>query len=120
MISNVFFFLLKNDTLVTPDLKDTVLPGITRESVLILSRDMGLKTEERQISIQEAMDSAKEVFVTGTAAGVTHFGSITHRDKTIVFNNGEIGETTLNLQKELKGIQYGLIDDRHGWMYTVN
>jgi len=113
------FFLLKNGTLVTPELEDTILPGITRKSLLTLAKDMGVKTEERKISIKEAMSESKECFVTGTAAGLSYIESITKEDKTAVFNNGKMGELSLGLLKTLKGIQYGTVEDKFGWMYTV-
>lgn len=110
------FVLLKNGTLVTPALGDTILPGITRESILTLAKDLGIKTEERKIAIKEALDKGVECFVTGTAAGVSYIESLTHKNKTTVFNGGKIGEATLTLQKTLKGIQYGSLPDSHGWM----
>ena len=111
------FFLLNDDTLVTPALGDTVLPGITRKTVLTIAQDHGIKTEERQISIEEAMDESKEVFVTGTATGVCHIESLTHNGKTSVFGkDGKMGETTHYCLKTLKGIQYGHLEDKHGWM----
>ena len=61
---NIFFYL-KNGTLVTPELGDTILPGITRKSVLALATHMGIPTEERKISIDEVLSEAKEVFVRG-------------------------------------------------------
>jgi len=115
---NIFFYL-KNGTLVTPDLQDTILPGVTRKSVLTLAQDMGVKTEERKISIDEVLSEATESFVTGTAAGIAHFESITHKGKTATFSNGEMGEMTRSLLRQLKGIQYGAIEDRHGWMFDV-
>ncbi|WP_319475646.1 branched-chain-amino-acid transaminase [Marispirochaeta aestuarii] len=113
------FFVLKNGTLVTPDLSDTILPGITRTSVIQLAQDLGVNVEERRISIHEVMDSAVEAFVTGTAAGISYFESITHKGQTRVFNDGKIGDTTRELQVDLKGIQYGSREDRHGWMVQV-
>lgn len=113
------FFLLKNGTLVTPEPGDTILQGITRLSVLTLAKDMGLKTEVRQISIHEVMAEADEVFVTGTAAGVTHIESITHNGKTSVFNKGKIGDVSHTLQKRLKGIQYGAEEDKFNWMTSI-
>jgi len=113
------FFLLKNGTLVTPELGDTILPGITRKSLLTLAEDMGVKTEERKISINEVMSESKECFVTGTAAGLSYIESITKKDKTAEFNNGKVGELSLELQKTLKGIQYGTVEDKFGWMQGV-
>lgn len=113
------FIYLKDGTLVTPELGDTILPGITRKSIIELAKSMGIRTEERKISIEEVMDNAKEVFVTGTAAGIAHIESITHRDRTSVFCNGKMGELTRELLLTLKGIQYGSHEDKFGWMMDV-
>ncbi len=115
---NIFFFL-KDGTLVTPKLGDTILPGINRKSVLTLAHDKGVKVEERDITIDEAMAEAAECFVTGTAAGVAYLESITHKDKTAVFNNAELGDFTRELLLTLKGIQYGAVEDKHGWMVPL-
>jgi branched-chain amino acid aminotransferase len=116
---NIFFYL-KDGTLVTPSLTDTILPGITRRSVLTLAQDMGIKTEERKISIEEVMSEAKETFVTGTAAGISYIESITHKGKTVVFGDGKIMELTSSLLNTLKGIQYGAVEDKYGWMVNVD
>ncbi len=113
------FFLLKSGTLVTPALGDTVLPGVTRKSILQIAKDKGIKTEERKISVEEVFSEADEVFVTGTASGVVYINSLTHNGKTAVFNKGDMGETTHYFLKTLKGIQYGAIPDPHGWMFDV-
>ena len=115
---NIFVHLNK-DALVTPELGDTVLPGISRESIITLAQDMGVPTEERRISIEEAMEEGTEVFVTGTAAGVSYIESITHNGRTKEFAGGKPGELTLALRKKLKGIQYGVEEDIHNWMITV-
>ena len=116
--SNIFCYL-KNGTLVTPDLRDTILPGITRKSILKLASDMGIKTEERKITIDEAMSDSLEVFVTGTAAGITFIDSLSHKGKKVVFNNGKMGNVATKLLAKLKGIQYGKEEDKHGWMFKV-
>jgi branched-chain amino acid aminotransferase len=115
---NIFFYL-KNGSLVTPALEDTVLPGINRMSVLSLAEETGVSVEERRISIDEVLSEGREVFVTGTAAGIAYIDSITHKGKTVVYNSGEMGELTRSLQHTLKGIQYGAIEDRHGWMVDI-
>ncbi|MEW5818402.1 MAG: branched-chain-amino-acid transaminase [Spirochaetota bacterium] len=115
---NIFFYL-KNGVLVTPSLEDTILSGVSRKSVITLARDMSVKTEERRISIHEVLAEAGEVFVTGTAAGITSIESITHKDRTVQFSNGKMGDLTRTLLKKLKGIQYGAEKDTHAWMYTV-
>jgi branched-chain amino acid aminotransferase len=113
------FFLLKSGALVTPELGDTILPGITRLSLLELARDRGVTTEERKIDIDEALSEAKECFVSGTAAGATPISSLTYNGKKVVFGDGNPGELTLELQKTLKGIQYGTLPDTKGWMTRV-
>jgi branched-chain amino acid aminotransferase len=113
------FFLLKNGTLVTPSLEDTILPGITRMSVIELAREMGVKVEERRIPVEEVLSDGREVFATGTAAGVGYIESITHEGREVVFNNRRIGELAARLLKTLKGIQYGVLEDRRGWMVAV-
>ncbi len=110
------FFLLKSSTLVTPSLEDTILPGITRASVIQLARHRGLTVEERRISVEEVFSEAKEVFATGTAAGVTHIASITHEGKEAIFGDGSMGTLTAEMLRTLKGIQYGAVEDRYGWM----
>ncbi len=113
------FFVFKDGTVATPSLEDTILPGITRKSVLALASAMGLKTEERRISVEEVFSNAVEAFVTGTAAGITHFDSLTHQGKTAAFGKGSMGETTRTLLKKLKGIQYGALPDAQGWMFAA-
>ena len=113
---NIFFYM-KDGVLATPELGDTILPGITRKSILQLAESQGVKTVERKIELEEAFDSAQEVFVTGTAAGVSFIESLTHNGRTVVFGDGTMGELTKQLLVLLKGIQYGAVEDRFGWMF---
>lgn len=113
------FALFSNGTLVTPALKDTILPGITRESVMILAREMGMDVLERDLSISEVFDSAIEFFFTGTAVGVTPLKSLTHKGETKQFSSLNDDSTAYRLLRELKGIQFGKIEDHHGWMVTI-
>jgi branched-chain amino acid aminotransferase len=115
---NIFFYL-KSGELVTPELGDTILPGITRASIIELARDKGIKVQERQISIDEAMEEAKECFVSGTAAGATPITSITHKGKKAVFGDGKVGGLTADIRDTIKGIQYGTLPDTKGWMVRV-
>ncbi len=112
------FFYLKSGELVTPELGDTILPGITRKSMIELARSFGVKVSERRISIDEVLSDAKEVFFSGTAAGATFVESVTHNGKTAKFGD-KPGELTVKLGRELKGIQYGLIPDSRGWMKAL-
>jgi len=111
-----FFAVLKNGTLVTPALGDTILPGITRDSILTLARDLGIKTEERKLEVKEVLSKGVECFVTGTAAGISYIESLTHQNKTAIFNGGKMGEVATELQRNLKGIQYGVLPDLHSWL----
>jgi branched-chain amino acid aminotransferase len=115
---NIFFYL-KSGELVTPELGDTILSGITRASVIELARDRGVKVSERKISIEEALKSTKECFVTGTAAGATPLTSLTWHGKKTVFNGGEVGDLTSELRNTLKGIQYGSLPDTKEWLVPV-
>nr|AGS52318.1 branched-chain amino acid aminotransferase [uncultured bacterium contig00063] len=115
---NIFFYL-KSGELVTPELGDTILPGITRASIIELARDRGIKTSERKIAIEEALAETKECFVSGTAAGATPITSLTWQGKKTVFNDGKAGEFTTEMRNTLKGIQYGTIPDTKGWMVQV-
>jgi len=113
------FFYLKSGELVTPELGDTVLPGITRKSAIELARAQGVKVSERKIAIDEVLAEARECFFTGTAAGVTFVESVTHAGKTAKFG-AKPGELTAKLGRELKGIQYGTVADSRGWMKKVD
>jgi branched-chain amino acid aminotransferase len=115
---NIFFYL-RSGELVTPELGDTILPGITRASLLELAGDRGVKTAERKISIEEVFSEAKECFVSGTAAGATPIESLTYQGKQAVFNGGKVGGLTAELRDTLKGIQYGVLPDTKNWMVRV-
>jgi branched-chain amino acid aminotransferase len=113
------FVRLKSGELVTPELGDTILGGITRLSVIELARDRGVKVVERKLAIDEVLDQGAECFVTGTAAGVTPIESLTHNGRKAVFNAGKVGELSAELRDVLKGIQYGKLPDTKGWMVRV-
>jgi branched-chain amino acid aminotransferase len=115
---NIFFYL-KSGEMVTPELGDTILPGITRASIIELARDQGIKTNERKIAIDEALEETKECFVTGTAAGATPITSLTWQGKKAVFNGGKAGEFTTEIRNTIKGIQYGTLPDTKRWLVQV-
>jgi branched-chain amino acid aminotransferase len=100
-------------------LGDTILPSITRSSIIELAKDRNVRVSERKISIDEVFTEGKECFVSGTAAGATPIESLTYKDKKVVFNGGKVGELTAELRDTLKGIQYGTIPDTKGWMVKV-
>ena len=115
---NIFFYL-KSGELVSPELGDTILPGITRDSIIELARDKGIKTTERRISIEEALDETRECFVSGTAVGAVPITSLSWNGRKSVFNSGKPGELSAEIQATLKGIQYGTIPDTKKWIETV-
>ena len=113
------FFVLGDGRLVTPALGDTILPGITRRTILELAAEEGMTVEERPVAVEEVLDDAVEAFGTGTAAGVTFFSSLRHGGTEKVFGNGTMGPVAHGFLKTLKGVQYGALEDRHGWMVPV-
>ena len=113
------FFAVMNGKIVTPELTGSILPGITRDSILHLAKNkMGLEVEERRISVDEALE-ADEVFCAGTAAIVAPIGSINYQGKEHIFSEGEIGEITNELYNDLTGIQFGTLNDEFGWMTEI-
>ncbi len=115
------FFVLKDGTLVTPELGDTILPGITRKSIIALAREQGMKVEERPVSVKEVQKNAVEFFVTGTAAGISPMSSLTDLEgnKTTFKDGTQEGTVAYKLQRLLKGRQYGLIEDPNNWNTVV-
>ena len=119
---NVFFVI--EDELITSPLTGTILPGITRDSVIHIAKDWGIKVVERRISIDEVIESAqngklKEAFGTGTAAVISPIGQITYKGKSYSINNGEMGPLSKRLYDEIVGIQYGYKKDPYGWIERV-
>lgn len=110
--------------IVTPMLNGSILPGITRDSVLTLCRDWGYEVEERKISVDELIEAAhngtlEEVFGTGTAAVVSPVGKLRYKNEVFEISGGKIGELTQKLYDELTGIQWGKRPDTRGWRQTV-
>ncbi len=107
--------------LVTPELSGSLLPGITRSSLLTLATDAGFEVEERKITTEElrkgvASGDITEVFACGTAAVITPVGRVKGENEDYTINNGETGEVTQALRDTLTGIQRGTFADTHGWM----
>lgn len=116
---NVFFVI--DGKLVTPALNGSILPGITRKSVLELAQSMGLQTEERQISIDEVAELAKagrisEVFGSGTAAVISPVGELKYDQSVMIFNEGRIGEFSQKFYDIITSVQFGLQPDTYGWI----
>ena len=111
--------------LVTPELSGSLLPGITRDSLLQLARDQGLAVSERRISTEEWEKKAdagelSEVFACGTAAVITPVGRVKHAEGEFRIAGGEPGPVTTQLRATLTGIQRGDVADTHGWMQALH
>lgn len=118
------FFVYKDGRVATPALDGTILHGITRDSVITLLRDRGHDVQERKITLDEvragvASGEITEIFACGTAAVITPVGQLKSREGNIGSENAEPGELTVSLRNELTGIQYGIVEDRHGWMHKL-
>ena len=117
---NIFF--VENGKLVTPALNGSILPGITRKSIIELAKELGYEVEERKVSIEELFEAYKgeltEVFGSGTAAVISPVGTLKYEDREIVINNNEPGEITKNYTT-YTGIQSGKLEDTHGWRVVV-
>ncbi|MGY0230628.1 branched-chain amino acid aminotransferase [Longispora urticae] len=115
------FFVYDDGTLVTPPLTGTILPGITRDSIIQLARDAGHQVVERPYSVEEWRADAgngrlREVFACGTAAVVTPVGTLRSAAGEFSVGDGTPGEVTLKLRAQLLDIQQGRAEDPHGWV----
>lgn len=118
-------FVRFKDEVATPKLSGSILPGITRMSVIQLLKDWGYNVNERLISIDEIVEqydkgNLLEVFGTGTAAVISSVSKLKFRDKLLSFSETEAGELGVRLYKELTGIQFGQLEDKHGWMTYID
>jgi branched-chain amino acid aminotransferase len=119
---NVFFKI--NGEVVTPELQGSILPGVTRMSVIEILKKWGVPVVERRLSIQELADAAKngkleEAFGSGTAAVISPIGHLKWGDDIMIINDGKIGELSQKLYDTLTGIQWGKIPDPFGWTVEV-
>lgn len=119
---NIFFKI--NGEIVTPALSGTILPGVTRDSVVTLSKDMGMKVSERNITIEELVAAAEtgaleEVFGSGTAAVISPVSHFRYRDRDYMVADGKTGPTAQKLFDEITGMQLGQRPDKHGWVVNI-
>ncbi|MAR39326.1 MAG: branched chain amino acid aminotransferase [Flavobacteriales bacterium] len=119
---NIWFRI--GDKLITPSLSDSILGGITRDSVITLAKDNGIVVEERRILVSEIIQSynngnLKESFGTGTAVAVTPINSITFKEERITIPSQK-DSFAIMLKKQLQGIQKGKIDDKYNWNSLVS
>jgi branched-chain amino acid aminotransferase len=120
---NIVFII--NHELITPPLdQGTILNGVTRDTVLTLAKEWGMKVLERQISVDEVFETHRngllqEVFGTGTAAVISPVGLLSYKDVNIAINDQRIGPVAQKLYDTITGIQYGEIEDTHSWNVKV-
>ena len=118
-VGSANLFVLTGNTIKTPKLDGSILPGITRDSVITLAKDtIGLEVLETNVTLTELYD-ADEVFCTGTAVVVTPVGSITGLDGKHKIADGKMGQLTSKLRQLLTGIQRGNVSDEFGWLYPI-
>ena len=119
---NIFFKI--DGKLVTPAINGSILPGVTRDSVINLVKSWGIEVEERKISVDELLDAQhsgklEEVFGTGTAAVISPVGKLRYMDEVMTINDGSIGTLSQQIYDTITGIQWGKLDDPFGWRVEV-
>ncbi|MEG0548919.1 MAG: aminotransferase class IV, partial [Coprobacillus sp.] len=119
---NVMFVI--DNKVITAALEGTVLPGVTRDSILHILKDWGYEIEERQLGIDELMEAARtnrlqEAFGTGTAAVISPVGELCYKGETVIINDFKTGELTQKLYDTLTGIQWGKLEDKYNWTRKV-
>lgn len=115
------FFVFRDGSLQTPPLTGTILPGITRDSLITLARDMGLTVREEPYAIDQWQADAEsgrltEAFACGTAAVVTPIGKVKGREHSFTIGDGGAGPVASRLKSALLDIQNGRAPDPHGWL----
>lgn len=108
----------------TAPIEGTVLPGVTRDSMIHILRDWGYTVREERLSIDDLMAAGhdgklEEVFGTGTAAVISPVGQLRYKDDVVVVNDNKTGELTQKLYDTLTGIQWGKLEDKYGWTVEV-
>lgn len=119
-VSSCNIFVVRGKRISTPPLTGSILPGVTRASVIELARSKGYDVREEPVAVEEAMEEADEIFTTGTAVVVSPVGSLTFRGERRQY--GEKGKPTpvaLELYEELTGLQQEALEDPYGWVVPV-
>lgn len=115
------FLLISDDEIITKPLDTSFLHGMTRASILTLGRELGYTINERNFTVTELLDwvSTYEATLSGTAACLSPVGALVYNGKEIPVRDGAPGPNTARLQKALQDIQFGVVEDTHGWLTTV-
>ncbi len=112
------FFCVKNSVLYTPELTGTILPGITRDSIIEMAGSLGYNVVEGKVDVASALE-ADEAFCCGTAAVISPIGSITHEGTKVVYGDGKPGAITTQLYDALTGLQNETEEDNFGWIHPL-
>lgn len=115
-VSSCNVFMVKGNVISTPAIKGTILPGITRKSIIDVAVTQGFQAEERPVSVDELLD-ADEVFCTGTAVVVSPVGSVTYKGKRVTY--GGVGLVSQTLYSALTSLQMGLTEDKMDWIVEL-
>ncbi|MFH2031852.1 MAG: branched-chain amino acid aminotransferase [Bacteroidota bacterium] len=123
-VGTMNIFIQFKDEVATPRLTGSILPGVTRLSVLTILKDWGYNVNERDVAIEEVAEAYNnnnlvEIFGTGTAAVISSLSKLKYNDLLMNFNDEEAGELGKKLYAEITGIQYGRIEDRYNWLTFV-
>ncbi|MFK7861218.1 MAG: branched-chain amino acid aminotransferase [Granulosicoccus sp.] len=117
------FILVDGDEIITKSLDESFLHGVTRASLLTLAREKGLNVQERQLTVAELIERAAkpgcEAGLTGTAAVVASVGTLIHKGREYSVGDGQPGPKIRQMRDELNAIQWGVSEDRHGWLTAV-
>ena len=118
-------FVYEGKRIVTPTLSGSILPGITRDSIITLAPTLGYEVSEERLDIKQVLsdiESGKitEVFGCGTAAVISPVGQFSFAGKDYVINNNQSGPVSKRLYDQLTGIQYGTVEDQFGWTQTID
>lgn len=118
-------FVYEGQRIATPQLTGSILPGITRDSIITLGRDLGYEVSEEMLDVHDVLRDIEagkitEVFGCGTAAVIAPVGRFGHYEKEYLINNNEVGPVSRHLYQELTDIQYGRKEDRFGWTHTIS
>ena len=108
----------------TPPLSDSILAGVTRDSVITLAKEHSLVVEERPLSVKELRaahteGTLKEVFGTGTAAVISPVGELSFAGESVLIHDGKPGPVATTPYEHISGIQRGTKPDPHGWMVPI-
>jgi len=120
-VSLAIFLLIKNGEILTRSLDSTFLHGVTRDSLLTLARDRGVKVAERVFKVEEMLEwvESGEAALSGTAAVLAGVGTLIYQGSEHRVASGEVGALTRDLRSQLLAVQQGEAADRHGWLARV-